>query len=259
MSSQNIQASSERASAQTVTLALDLLEIISRNPSSTLSKLSREAGYSLNRTFRLLNALEQAGYVVKDRHKTYHLGARLLVLGRRTLQQNPLLQAANSIMDELSARTKETISLAVRVGTTRSIVANRESKHPLKLSINVEDNIPLYWGALGCCLLAFAPNKIQKSVLTGKFKAYSAQTITDPIQLAAHLEKIRTTHLDVIHETSLGVFSIAAPIFEQPNQAIAAIAIGGALVRLDAAKQEMYSRLIQETALTIATRLRQMQ
>lgn len=258
MSSQT-KPSPERASAQTVTLALELLEIISRNPSSTLSALSREANYSLNRTFRLLSALESAGYVSKDRHKTYRLGTRLLVLGKRTLQQNPLLQASQSMMNELSAQTNETISLAVRVGTNRSIVANRESKHPLNLSINAEDNIPLYWGALGCCLLAFAPNNIQKSVLKGKFKAYSTQTITDPERLRKHLENIKSTQLDIIHETDLGVFSIAAPILETPDQAIAAIAIGGALSRLNPEKQVFYSRLVQEAALEIARCLHQWQ
>lgn len=254
MSNASNLPSPAESSAQTVTAAIAMLEAVSEHPSSTLSELARHTGNSLNRTFRLLTTLEQAGLVVKDRRKTYRLGAYLMLLGRRAQAQDPLIQASSPVMDQLAAETGHVISLAVRTGTSRIVVSHRAASYPTGFPTGMHDHLPLHWGAMGCCLLAFAPPEIQTAVLSEPLEAFTAQTITKPKTLARHLGQVREQRWDMALEEDLDIFSIAAPILEQ-NQAIGAIAIGGSLARLNESLKTVYRRQIQNAAEQISARL----
>jgi IclR family KDG regulon transcriptional repressor len=248
-------SSPEAAPAQTVTAALGLVDAISGRDGQSLSELARTSGFSLNRTFRLLSALEDAGYVARDPAKGYHLGPRLMLLGQRAATRDPLVQAAGPVLDWLSAETGEAVALAMRVGLTRSVVAHRESRHALQFRMDTTDRIRLHWGALGLCLLAFSPEGVQRAVLKGPFEAYSAQTITDPSVLAAHLQAVRRAGHDIALEPQQGVYSVAAPILGRDGFAVAALNIAGPLTRLDETTQRRYVGLVCDAARRISDRL----
>lgn len=243
------------AGAQTVTAALDLLQIVALHPHSSLSELARLADNSLNRTFRLLVALEAAGFVQRDRHKTYRLGSQLSWLGRRAGFQDPLLQVAEPLMAELAQITGQTVSVAVRIGLERILISQQGPPARPDYDPTFHDRLPLYWGALGCCLLAFAPNEIQQQILQQPLQAFSEQTITDPNRLAMHLQQVRQQRYDLALEPQLEVFSVAAPVLDHRMQAVAAIGLGGCLERLDAAAQQRYPAMVRSLADQIALRL----
>lgn len=246
---------SDKQNAQTVSAALELLELLSQHPRSSLSQLSKRSGNSLNRTFRLLSALEQAGLVVKDQHKTYRLGPQLMLLGRRAQAQDPLVQAAEPTMSQLAQQTGQAISLAVRIGTQRIVVAQRAAQQPLGVAPNYHDRLPLHWGALGCCLLAFAPPQVQQEVLSGPLPAFSPQTITQPHDLLQHLQTVRQQGYDQALEAELDIFSIAAPILSNSGWAVGALNISGRLSSLQPQQQSAYPHLLRVAAEQIAVRL----
>ncbi|MBB6100134.1 DNA-binding IclR family transcriptional regulator [Deinobacterium chartae] len=238
-----------------VVAAFELLDLISRRPGLNLSELARQSGFTVNRTFRLLGTLEGAGWVSRSRHKTYYLGPRLMMIAARGSKQDPLVQAARLPMDWLSEQTGESVRLGVRVGETRTIVSSRESRFPLQVSVWLDDNIPLYAGALGCCLLAFSPRELQEKVLAGPLERGSEASRRDPTLLAAHLEQVRRSRVDAVIDHRHGLYSIASPILDHDGMAVGALGIFGATLRLPAEGPERYFELVREAAERTARQL----
>lgn len=245
------QASS---TAQTVSVALELLEVIARHDALTLSEVARRTGLSMNRTHRLLSTLDASGYLVRDRSKTYGLGPKLMYLGHRAARHDPLRQAASPVMDELAQQTGETIALAVRIGLERVLVDTRESQFSLQVSLSRNARLPLFVGALGRCLLAFAPPEVQESLLTGAFDGPSPQLLPAPDVLSELLAGIREEGIADIPKGA-SEFSIAAPVLGAGGFAIAALGISGPATRLDKEQDKRYRSLLRRASDTVTSQL----
>jgi len=242
------------SNAQTVSVALDLLEVVARHDNLTLSEIARQTGLSMNRTYRLLSTLEASGYLAKDRSKIYRLGPKLMYLGYRAARHDPLREAASPVMDELAQRTGETIALAVRIGLERVLVDTRESRFSLQVSLSQYARLPLFVGALGRCLLAFAPLEVQKDILAGAFKGPSPQPLPPTDALSTLLASIREEGVADIPKDG-SEFSIAAPVLGPDGLAIAALGISGPATRLDEEKDQSYRLLLRHASNTVASHL----
>src|SRR5690606_35500088 len=80
--------------------------------------------------------------------------------------------------------------------------------------------------ALGRVLLAFAPPAQQKRVLARPLKAFSPCSIVDPAQLQARLDFVQTNWWELaINENAYGISTLAAPVFDERNSILAAVAV----------------------------------
>ena len=115
-----------------VTNALELLEVLAAHDGARLSDLSQHSGFTLNQTFRLLETLEVAGYVTRERDKRYRLGHKLHLLGAKAEWPHGLISNAGSSLDALAALSGESVLLAVRSGLQRMVVDSRPSTYSLR-------------------------------------------------------------------------------------------------------------------------------
>ena len=88
-----------------VSNALELLEILAAHDGARLSDLSQHSGFTLNQTFRLLETLETAGYVARERDKRYRLGHKLHLLGAKAEWPHGLVSNAGSSLDSLDRKS----------------------------------------------------------------------------------------------------------------------------------------------------------
>lgn len=242
--------------AQTVATALTVLETVAEFDGITLSEVAKQIGIHINQAYRLLSVLENSGYLERDGSKVYRLGQKLLFLGHRVARHDPLVQVASPMLDWLASETNETVSLAFRFGHERIIVDSRESQFALRLSLAPHARIPLNAGALGFCLLAFAPLEVQQSFLNSSLQRFTANTLATREALESELTRVREKHVSVFRDGyEVGIFSVAAPILGNDGMAKAAISIGGATARLDKMTEERYCDLVKNAAETVSSRL----
>lgn len=245
--------SAPRPAAQTVDAALTLLEEVATARGATLSELARAAGMTTSKAYRLLGTLERRGYLERRSGKAYELGPKLLHLGHRAARGHPLVRAAAPVLERLGDTFGESVLLAVRVGLERVIVDTRDARYGPQLAWPHDARLPLHSGALGLCLLAYAPTEVVDAVLAGDLPAFTEHTVATSEALARVLAEIRKEHVYTAkHSYVQGVYSVASPVLGSDRQAVASLSVVGAVARLGAATESRIRNAVRDAAAEIA-------
>ena len=100
--------------------ALKLLEIVAEKRSIGLSELTRLSGTTKTLAFRMATTLEARGYLLKDPEERAPIrSATSRFISASRCRTTHRWCARQSFLDELSARTRENVSLLVRDGLAR--------------------------------------------------------------------------------------------------------------------------------------------
>lgn len=156
----------EASGVRAVSRALDVLQAFTPERTSlSIGELVTASGLPRTTVLRLVETL------VAERMLQHVAGGRVAV-GTRLIRWGAFAAAAWTVpeataarMAELSAETGETVSLYVRSGTTRVVVAQSPSPHSLRHVVQVGDELPLWKGAAGMVLLSsVAPEELGAEV-----------------------------------------------------------------------------------------------
>ncbi|SFE59433.1 transcriptional regulator, IclR family [Sulfitobacter brevis] len=237
--------------------ALNVLETLAETPGLGVTALANEMGLTKSIVFRLLQTLEEAGYVQRDAERAiFSLGYRVALLGERVGRDGALLHVAPSIMDELRDETGENVNLVIREGGYALALATREGLHAIRIFAQSGRKGPLHAGGASMLLLAYAEPAIRDRILTSPLESYTNYTVTDPEQLAKILLRIRANGYNVaLNDLDDGAFSIAAPIFNSAGEVVAGLSIAGASVRLDEPQRDAYIDAVKSAAEKISAKL----
>ncbi|NOZ27074.1 MAG: IclR family transcriptional regulator [Chloroflexi bacterium] len=227
-------------------------------PTQGISEISEKLGLNKSRVFRILNTLEQHGFVERDPEtKRYRLGVRLITFGEAVRRHLDVVQAADPILDELAERTGETIYLGVADGHEAVCVAQRESRYGVRLYAEIGRRVPLHVGGVPKVLLAHMPPEKRSRVLhNGPLPRITEHTITDPDRLEKILEGIRQRGYAVeADDLDLGAHSVAAPVRDYAGRVVAAVSIAGPSQRFTPDRIQEFIQLICHAADRISARL----
>lgn len=237
--------------------ALLVLEALGEKPGQGVTALSRSLGLTKSIVFRLLQTLEDRGFVFRDPELgVYSLGYRVGVLGERVGRDGSLLFAARPVMDALRDRTSETVNLVIREGLRSLVLATRSGHHSIRLYARAGRNGPLHAGGGSLCILAYSEQSVVDAVLAGPLEAFTSYTITDRDRLNQTLARIRANGYNIaLNDLDEGAFSVAAPIRGANGEVIAAISVAGAVVRFDEERRESYIAAALDAAAEISSKL----
>jgi IclR family KDG regulon transcriptional repressor len=237
--------------------ALKLLEVVAENPNIGLTELARLTGATKTLAFRMASTLEAQGYLLKDpTTRSYTLGYKPLYLSERMQHESPLLRVAQPFLDDVSARTRENVSLLVREGHHMVCIAIRQSPQPIRLYAELGRQGPLHVGGGPKLLLAYAPDEVQAAVIEAKLDVFTPETIVEPKRLRALLKRIRDQGYNISHgDLDSGAFSVAAPVHDHAGRVIASISVAGPQARLTKDLEKLYVRMLLDAADEISTRL----
>ena len=240
---------------QSVSRALRLVDLVAEEPRSAQA-LSRLSGLQRPTAARLLNALEQHGYVRRTEEGVYDLGVRILELSARLQTRLDVSTLVAPYLEELVQRFRETASLCVRDGHETVCVAQLESPQSVRLAYSVGARAPLHAGALGKVLLAFSSAPVVEAVLDGPLERLAVNTITDPVALQAELELIRSVgYAESDSEGVEGASAVAAPVRNASGEVIAAIAVAGPSERLRTLPKHELRQSVMETGAAASAEL----
>ena len=218
----------------------------------TLTELPKA---SLHRA--LADLIEQRLVVFDEQTMTYRSGFRLLEWANRIWSRNDLRKLAQDELDDLSARTGETVMLSVLADTHVIHLDCVESAQSVRTSVSVGHRIPAWCTAAGKALLAQLPLDQQQHILEQTaFARFTSNTVTDPTAVLAQLQAVHRDGIAIDDEEHhVGIRCLAAPIIDGSGVAVAAISISAPTFRIEAAGFEQWQAWVGASAHTIGTRL----
>ncbi len=224
-----VDASAARGpgTVQSVDRALDVLEAMAAAGVPTgVAELVESTGLPQGTVHRLLQSLQQRGYVRREPSRKYALGASTLRLSDAA--QRSLVRSVRPYLAELVDLCGETANLAVLEGDDVVYVAQVPSPHTLRMFAEVGRHVPPHSTAVGKVLLAGMPRPLALAVLrrTG-LPPRTPSTLTDLDAFVAELDRVREQGWAADEqEQEVGVRCVAVPVGEA-GTAVAALSLSG--------------------------------
>ena len=201
----------------------------------TISQAASITGLSKPATRRILLTLTYLGYLHHDEQGKFTLTTKVLSLGYTYFATNQIWSTLTPYLEQLSNTVEESVSIAV-LEEDHIVYVNRfATKRIMSMDLNVGAKLPAIATGMGQVLLASLPaEKLNKLLNTLSFTAYTPYTITSIEALEARLEEVRLQkYVLVKEELEIGLYSLAAPLYNAKGQVVAAINISMHSRKLD--------------------------
>jgi IclR family acetate operon transcriptional repressor len=179
--------------------ALDrLLRIIegvaSARGGATPTEVAAKVGLSLSTVSRMMNQLADEAVIEKSRATgKFRLGLRLLEILQMTSAASKNHGAIQAVMTSLRDRSRETISLHIRVGNQRVCIESVPSRHAVARIIPLGEAQPLVGSASGEVVLAGVPDG-------------DLQRVLDSLALSGPAERALKKRLDRIRADGWAIY-----------------------------------------------------
>lgn len=233
----------EASGVRAVSRALDVLQAFTPERTSlSIGELVTASGLPRTTVLRLVETLVAERMLQHVADGRVAVGTRLIRWGAFAAAAWTVPEATAARMAELAAETGETVSLYVRSGTTRVVVAQSPSPHSLRHVVQVGDELPLWKGAAGMVLLsAVAPEALGAEVaalaaaVAGAPSASgagsivgSAAEVVDEEALVARVDQARAAGWSLSHGVrEPGNSGMAVPVPSRDGAQPVALALGG--------------------------------
>lgn len=222
--------STANAGPRSVMRLMRVLEAVAAaREGKTLAHLSVQLGSPKSSLLTLLRPLVTGGFLMHVDNR-YRLGAAAYRLASSILATRDLTQLMAPYMEDLVARTRESVFLAILDREARLVTyADRiDSPQAVRYSAPVGAMRPLYCSAAGLVLLAHQDEEWRERYLKSvTIKPLTSETVTSKSAIRSNLAKIRDEGVSIsIGEAVAEVAGIAAPIFDPDGTVSAALLIG---------------------------------
>lgn len=250
---------STNGNVKSLVRALSLLNVLAQMAREcSLGEIAEAAKLPPSTVHRLLQTLQQAGYVVQNQAGGhYTLGDTLILLGRKAEQQRDVRQIARAKLEQLSQDTGETVNLTTVVENAIVQLDHVDSPSMLKVTWDPGQRFPIHASASGKVFLAFLPEAEREQILKSiDLCAFTKRTIVDVKKSRAELGGIRTRGYALDDaEREEGVRCVAAPIFNAQGSIVAAVSVSGPSLRVSLANLEILANKVMKTAKAISATL----
>ncbi|MBI1845649.1 MAG: IclR family transcriptional regulator [Candidatus Rokubacteria bacterium] len=240
-----------RYGARMLTRGLSILDRFAERDEWPFMALCQAVGLHKSTAFRLVSALEAAGYVER-RAATgcYRAGPKLRRLEHVLLRAEPVRWAALPPLQDLARQTEETAHLGILYEGDCVTVQIVEGMHAVRMHSTVGRRAPAHGSAMGKALLAHLGNaELDEFVDRFGLCMLTARTITDPERLRHQLGEARRRGWAVDDgELEPGLRCVAVPVAPPGGRPFAAVSVSGPASRLTAARDEQIAHVLQQTA-----------
>jgi DNA-binding IclR family transcriptional regulator len=237
---------------------LQVLDLLAAPPYSlALADIAAALALPPASAHRLARTLCASGYAEQDpESRRYRLAGKALWAGAGYLRRSPVYQAAFLPMQETARAVEGLVHLGAIDNGWLLYLHTVGSPSALYLYADTGERRHLHSTGLGKALLAFQPPAVLSRLLTKKLPRFTPQTITDPAALRAELARIRAAGYAVDNEEgAAGLCCLAAPVFDQNNQAVAALSVSAPAATLTHAVRRRWLPVLLQAALRVSVQL----
>lgn len=250
-------ASGYRDRNSTADRALDVLQLFSDERLVwSGAEISEQLGVARSTGYRYLQSLVASGFI-EEGGGGFRLGPRVFELARLARRGIGLSEVARPVMRDLAVEVSESVLLTRRSGNAVVCLELEETSHPIRLSYERGQVLPLNAGAAAEVLLALLPDDEVRALLgPGPLQRFTARTITDPDTFVARLAEIRVNGVAVSRgELDEDVLGIAAPITGADGAVRAAISIAALSSRVPASRVRTVGKAVRAAADAVSVEL----
>jgi len=198
-----------------------------------LSEIARRSALPKATVHRLAGQLVDHGFLERD-GDGYRLGVLLFELGQRVPRSRVLRDAALPFLEDLFVASRETVHLAVQVGTNVMYIDKLVGHSSGRTPSEVAGRFPLHCTATGKAILANLPAEELDEYVCRPLGRITRHTIVVPDVLRADLVAARRAGWAVEREeTMIGYVSVAAPIFDRAGRPLGALSVTAPSRRFD--------------------------
>lgn len=223
-----------------------LLAFSPERPRLTLTELSQATGMNKPAVQRLTDTLVALDFLGRNRHKEFYLGPKLLTLGYACLQGHELREVAREHLSAFSDRIGHTVNLCMLNGNELVVLYRREVGTFYTFDVHPGSRLPVHCTSMGKVLLAALPDADLRARIAGmKLRPYTPLSITDPEEFWREIMATRERGYGLSdRESSLVLYSAAAPIIDGRPRVLAAINVSMYAELVDANRREELTRLL---------------
>lgn len=255
---QKSAAKTPSGQVQSLARGLNILKTLANaDHALTLSEVCDEVFLASSTAHRLLSSLEQQGFVVQDEQRgRWSIGVEAFSVGNGYLKTRDVVAIARPFMRQLMETTGETCNLGIVEQSTSVLIAQIECKELMRMVAKLGGRTPLHVSGVGKAIVSHWPQQAIEDLLNSyQFTQLTKHTLTSKLAFIEHLTACKTQGYSLDNEEqSEGLRCIAAPIFNEHGEAIAAVSISGPRLRVTDKRIESLAQTVCDTAqqITIA-------
>ena len=242
---------------QSLTRALGLLDTLAAEDRGlTLTEIAARTGLPVSTVHRLLTTLQVAGYVRFDSERgVWQIGVQAFIVGISFVRSREITAIARPVLYEMMEASGETANLAIADQGEIVYMAQVESREMMRALAKPGSRVGMYCSALGKALLAHMPGaEVRKLVEWRGLPRLTANTITSAERLFEELERIRAQGYAVDDEEhSIGLRCVAAAIFDEVGQPVAAVSLSAPKARVGNARMAALGAIVNGGAAAITS------
>jgi len=212
----------------------------------TLTQLCACTSLPKTSLFSLLNSLSDGGFIIPE-GKNYRLGPETYRIAAIIHRADRFPGNVHTLLQALQKDCGETVLIGVPTDDWSSMVYVDvvESSSWLRYYANVGAHRPMHSTAAGKILLAFANDDQRSAYLKATaLTRHNPQTIAARKEFLRELSSIRQQGIVISQASIEGATGIAAPIFDNLRQLIAAVGAVGPSGRLLARQRDVIKTLL---------------
>ena len=243
---------------QSVDRALSILETLAEDDEGyRLSDLAVRTGLSASTVHRLLATLESRRFVQFDRTQSkWHVGSRAFTVGASFARRRNFSAQAIPYLRKLRDLTRETANLAVVDDEFIIVLTRMESREIMRSLTQVGGRVAMVTSGVGKAVLAtYSDEDVGAVIRHHGMPRLTEKSIVRPSDLFKELEKIRKQGFALDDEEAcMGLRCIAAVVYNDCAEPLAAISVSGMTSRLTDDRLPEIGQIVREVAgeLTVA-------
>lgn len=213
---------------------LHVLSLFNRERSAlTLTEIVEATGLNKSTAFRVVNTLDSSGYLERDPDtRQYRPGLKVLQLGFSAISSLEFRQLARPYLRKLSEATGETTSLGV-LDDLEVVYVDRIRSRQIIVGVvlGIGSRIPANCASMGKVLLAYLPPaELAQRISQTPLIPCTLNSQVDLSILEAELIEVRQQRYATNdEELEIGLRAVAAPIWDDNQQVVAAINVSGSV------------------------------
>ena len=244
---------------QSLVRALSILNrLAAGHEGTTLTEVAQQVGLSPSTAHRLLTTLEQERYVHFDaERRLWSIGVQAFVAGSGFLRTRSLVGAARPHMRALMEEGEETVNLAVEDQAEAVYLSQVECRQMMRAFARPGGRVPLHCSSVGKALLSAMPDgEVAKALHRHGLARVTVKTITTKASLRTDLAAARARGYAIDDEEhAVGLRCIAAVIFNEAADPVAAVSLSGPMARIPDSRIPVLGDLIRRKADAITAQL----
>jgi IclR family KDG regulon transcriptional repressor len=220
----------------------------------TLDEIAERAGLPRMTAYRMIRTMEAASYLVRDPVTSrYHLGPALLATTYLSESYSELVKIARPYLEDLTASTGESATLAVEVDGVAVSVFMVDTPRPLKRELAVGRIIGDTANANGKIFAAFKSEEERADLVAMPRIRLTSATITEPDALSDELAKVKRDDIAFdVEERNVGTCAAGAPVRDQLGKVIAAVSLVVPTGRFGPDERQRFAEAVKATAATLS-------